>query len=491
MNHDPLRANTAPQKPFRIGLISPKGPLYRHRGGIFGKSLRYMPLTLPTLAALVPPELNAQITCCDEGIEDVDVNMPVDLIGLTVITGTANRAYELAAQFRKRGVTVVMGGPHVTLIPDDAAPHADSIVVGYAEETWPQLLRDYRAGRLEARYHQAPALSLADRPLPDRSVLPKWRYLTHHVFEATRGCIHNCDFCVVPSAWGRKPLQKPVEQIVADIVRQRSRHAIFVDLNLIANRHYAAQLFEALIPLKLTWFGLATTLLCDDEELLNLAARSGCRGLLMGLESISPANLRGSQKSFNCPDRYRQVVERLHARRIALQGCFVFGLDEDTPDVFLKTARFAVDARIDLPRFAIVTPFPGTQLYQRLQKEGRIRSTNWELYDGQHVVFQPAQMSAEQLARGTEEAWKYAYSWTNMAKRLRSTAAPWRVALSTNLGYRFYAHHLNRFYNCDTFHLPASREPDEPSTGEVGQLPILESLASPVQLTASLPREDA
>lgn len=478
--------------PLRIGLVSPKGPLYRHRGGIFGKSLRYMPLTLPTLAALVPTDLNAEIICCDEGIEDVDVDMPVDLVGITVITGTANRAYELAAQFRQRGVTVVMGGPHITLVPDDAAQHADSIVVGYAEDTWPQLLRDYCAGQLLPKYTQRPGLDLANRPLPDRSVLPKWRYLTHHVFEATRGCIHNCDFCVVPSAWGRKPLHKPVEQIVADIRRQRARHAIFVDLNLIANRHYAAQLFEALIPLKLTWFGLATTLLCDDEPLLDLAARSGCRGLLMGLESISAVNLRGSQKQFNCPDRYRQVVERLHARSIALQGCFVFGLDDDTPDVFLKTARFAVETRIDLPRFAIVTPFPGTQLFQRLHSEGRILTKNWELYDGQHVVFQPAHMTVEQLARGTEEAWKYAYSWGNMARRLRHTAAPWRVAISTNLGYRYYANHLNRFYNCDTFHVAATGESEATLMPAATELPgQLDMLTKPVHLTTAMRTEDA
>ena len=318
---------------LRIALISPKGPLYRHRGGIFGKSLRYMPLTLPTLAALVPPELDAEVVCIDEGISDVDLNLKADLIGMTVITGTATRAYELAAHFRRRGQTVVLGGPHVTLVPEDAQIHADSIVVGYAEQEWPRLLRDFVNGRLLARYTQAAHLDLTGFPLPDRTVLPRRKYITSDVFEATRGCVHDCSFCVVPSAWGRKPLQRPVEEIVDDIRRQQARRAIFVDLNLIADKQYAAQLFEALIPLGIEWYGLATTLLCDDLPLLNLVAQSGCRGLLMGLESISPANLRGCRKSFNDPNEYRQVVDRLHARRIALQGCFVFGLDDDTPDV--------------------------------------------------------------------------------------------------------------------------------------------------------------
>ncbi len=343
----------------------------------------------------------------------------------------------------------MLGGPHVTLIPDDAAPHADSIVVGYAEDEWPRLLRDLVAGRLRPRYTQSLSLDLAGRPLPDRSVLDRGRYLTDNVFEATRGCVHNCSFCVVPAAWGRKPLQKPVEDIVSDIRRQRARTAIFIDLNLIADKAYAERLFDALVPLSIHWYGLATTLLCDDLPLLDLAARSGCRGLLMGLESIEPKNLRDNHKSFNEPTRYREVVERLHERRIALQGCFVFGLDEDTPDVFLKTARFAVEARIDLPRFAIVTPFPGTALYNELDAQGRILTRNWELYDGQHVVFQPARMTAQQLQEGTERAWKYVYSWGNMARRLRHTAAPWYVALLTNIGYRHYAYHLHRFYNCD------------------------------------------
>src|ERR1700674_3875885 len=171
---------------LKIVLISPKGPLYRHRGGIFKQSLRYMPLTFPTLKALIPPELNAEVECIDEGIGDVDLNLAADLIGMTVITGTAVRAYELADHFRERGIPVVMGGPHVTLIPDDAQPHADSIVVGYAEDEWPRLLRDFVAGQLKRRYTQAPNLNLAGYPLPDRSVLPRWRYLTADVFEATR-----------------------------------------------------------------------------------------------------------------------------------------------------------------------------------------------------------------------------------------------------------------------------------------------------------------
>ncbi len=434
---------------LRIALVSSKGPLYRHRGGIFKKSLRYQPLTLTTLAALVPAELNADLQLFDEGIADAPLDLDADLVGFTVITGTAKRAYELAAHFRRRGIAVVMGGPHVTLIPEDAALHADAVVVGYAEDTWPQLLRDFAAGNLQPRYDQAPNLDLANRPFPRRELLPSRHYLTNDVFEATRGCVHSCDFCVVPTAWGRRPYQKPVADVVADIRQHGARKLIFVDLNLIADRGHAKKLFTALIPLRVQWYGLATVLLADDAELLELAARSGCRGLLMGLESISLQNLRQNHKGFNSPENYARVVERLHAHGIALQGCFVFGLDHDGPDVFLKTAEFAVEAKIDLPRFAIVTPFPNTALYRRLEAEGRLLTRDWELYDGQHVVFQPARMSVDELQLGTEAAWKHAYSLRSIARRIIHSPAPWPVKLGTNLGYRFYAHHLSRFYNCD------------------------------------------
>jgi radical SAM superfamily enzyme YgiQ (UPF0313 family) len=371
-----------------------------------------------------------------------------------VITGTAPRAYEISQRLRKRGVTTVLGGPHVTLVPDDAQPHADSIVIGYAEDTWPQLLRHFASsGRLEPRYAQAAGLDLGGRPFARRELLPGKRFLTDNVFEATRGCVHDCDFCVVPSAWGRKPLQKPVGEVVDDIRRHldrgRPRKIIFVDLNLIADRGYALRLFAALVPLKVQWYGLSTTLIGRDEELLALAERSGCRGLLLGFESISPANLKLSRKGFNRPDDYADLVAKLHRHGIAVQGCFTFGMDEDESDIFEKTARFAVQAGIDLPRFAIVTPFPGTPLHQRLSDEGRILTRDWSLYDGQHVVFRPKRMSVDELQFGTERAWKLAYRWRSIASRLARSPAPWHVRVVTNLGYRFYAHNLHRFYNCD------------------------------------------
>lgn len=434
---------------MKITLLSPKGPLYRHRGGIFRKSLRYQPLTLTTLAALVPPELNAEVRLIDEGIQSIPDNVGADLVGMTVITGTAPRAYALARRFRERNIPVVLGGPHVTLVPEEAQAEADAVCVGYAEETWPRLLRDFAAGAMRKVYTQAPDFNLRQPIFPRRDLLDKKNFLTQAVFEATRACVHDCEFCVVPTAWGRAPYQKPVDHVVEDIHRVGQKKIIFVDLNLVADPAYARELFTALIPLRVQWYGLSTVLIAHDPALMELMARSGCRGLLLGLETMSGAGLSATRKGFNKTVDYRRLVGDLHRLGIAVQGCFVFGLDDDTVDVFDETADFAIDAGIDLPRFAIVTPFPGTPLHARLEAENRILTRNWELYDGQHVVFRPHRMSVDELRRGHERAWKKAYRWTSIARRMR-IAGQWKpFAWLANAGYRYYAHRLHRFYVCD------------------------------------------
>ncbi len=434
--------------PLRIALVSPRGPLYRHGSGIWKKQMRYAPLTLTTLAALLPDDVPTEVTLVDEGIADLDPALDADLVGISAITGTAPRAYELADGLRARGVPVVLGGVHPTLAPGEAQAHADSVVVGYAEETWPELVRDFAAGRMRPRYGPTPGLSLAGRPHPRRDLLPKGRFAQAHTLEATRGCQHRCTFCVVPTAWGG-PMQRPVAEVVDDVRQMGARKLLFLDLNLIGDVAYAKALFEALAPLGVTWGGLATTLMARDEELLDLAARSGCRALLIGFESLSDAVLGESKKGFNRHQDYRVVIEALHGRGIAVMGCFVFGFDHDGPDVFAETAQFVHEANVDLPRFAVLTPFPGTPLYRRLDAEGRILTTDWSLYDAQHVVFEPAQMSPDQLWKGTEWAWKQTYRYRSIAKRLLGARTQPALAVATNLGYRFYAHRLHRYYTCD------------------------------------------
>ena len=434
---------------MKVALLSPKGPLYRNRGGIFKKSLRYQPLTLTTLAALAPPELDIDFTLCDEGIADISPDLDADLVGLTVITGSSMRAYELARHYRARGSAVVLGGPHVTLVPQEAQQHADAICVGYAEETWPQLLRDFAHGRMRPRYDQGHGFALTNLPFSRRELLDRRHYLTQAVFEATRACAHDCEFCVVPTAWGRKQFQKPVGHVVEDIRRFGKRRIIFIDLNLISDRAYAAELFTALIPLNIRWFGLATSLIGRDRALMELTARSGCAGLLIGFESICESSLGDIRKRFNDPTLYRALISDLHALGISIQGCFVFGHDHDTTDVFDETVQFAIDAAIDLPRFAILTPFPGTPLHQRLDREGRILTKNWELYDGQHVVFRPASMTPRELQQGHEQAWRDVYSYGSIMRRLAKSRTQLPIAVMANLGYRYYAQHLETHYTCD------------------------------------------
>lgn len=435
---------------MKIILISPKGPLYRSKGGIFKKTLRYQPLTLTTLAALIPAELNAEIELIDEGIVEVPDAIQADLIGLTVITGTARRAYELADAYRARGIPVVLGGPHVTLLPDEAAAHADAICVGYAEESWPQLLRDFAAGQMQRRYDQAPNLILgADMPFARRDLFDSRQFLTHAVFEATRSCAHDCEFCVAPAAWGRKQYQKPIDWVIEDIRRVGQKKILFVDLNLVSDMNYARELFTRLIPLKVQWYGLSTVLIGHDPALMELMAKSGCKGLLLGLETVSEESLKDARKRFNASIGYKKLIADLHHLGIAIQGCFVFGLDHDTPDVFDATVQFAIDAGVDLPRFAVLTPFPGTPLHHRLAAEGRILTRDWELYDAQHVVFQPLHMTPQQLAEGHERAWKQVYAWSAIGKRLWRAGNFKPLLVSANLGYRFYAHHLHQFYTCD------------------------------------------
>ncbi len=440
---------------MKIALISPKGPLYRHRTGIFRKSLRMAPLTLTTLAALIPPELDIDVEIYDEGIEDLPQYLEADLVGMTVITGTAARAYELSKQFRAEGKTVVLGGPHITLVPEDAQPHADAIVSGYAEETWPQLLHDFMAGRLRPRYEMGEGFSLrtpGNTPFARRELLKKGGYKSINTFEATRGCVHKCDFCVVPSAWGRRPFQKPIEHVVADIRQLGAKRMVFYDLNIVADRAYAKELFRALIPLNIKWFGLATVLLAEDAELLDLLVRSGCKGLLIGFESVETAALADANKRFNRPDKYAELMRILHRNGIAVNGTFVFGNDSDTIDSFDAVKEFVMTHGVDLPRFSVLTPFPGTPLFTHLENEGRILTRNWDFYDGQHVVFQPKNMTPQELIEGHEKLWHEVYSLRGISvrsiKRFRQRLSLMPIIVTANIGYRYYANNLSNFYTC-------------------------------------------
>jgi radical SAM superfamily enzyme YgiQ (UPF0313 family) len=395
------------------------------------------------LAALVPEEIEAEVTIQDEGVEPLDLEFSADLVGMTAITGTALRAYQIADQLRARGHTVVLGGVHPTLLPEEAARHADAVVTGYAERAWPELLRDFVAGRLQSRYHYPTGRQLSGLPIARRDLLKKNRYATVNSIEATRGCPHKCDFCVVPTAWHGIYAHRPVEEVIAELKTFEGRHALFIDLSPVEDVDYAKALYRAMIPLRIRWLGLATTRLAEDLELLSLAAASGCKGVLIGFESVSQDTLNGTQKQFHAADRYGEYVRRLHDHGIGIQACFVYGFDDEDDSVFERTVEFVDRTKIDLPRYAVATPFPGTPLYRRLEAQGRLLHRNWSLYDVEHVVFEPRRMTPERLQSGLQWSWEQSYSWRSFFHRL--SGAPWSILplwLSTNLGYRFFAEKL-------------------------------------------------
>jgi radical SAM superfamily enzyme YgiQ (UPF0313 family) len=433
----------------RILLALPDGRIHKLR--LFGDhyiSFREAPLTLTTLAALVPPEINATLTVVDESVQKIPVDQSFDLVALSCLTGTSTRAYELAAHFKSRGATVVLGGVHVSLLPDEAMQHADAIVSGYGEEKWPELLRDYVGGKLQKHYH-GNEISLENYSLPHTQYLKKHAYMNPHVVFASRGCKGTCDFCSVPAA-GMKWNTRPVGEVIDQIRKIPAGRFAFNDVSLLEDRDYAKELFTALIPLKKSWGGLCTSRIADDEEMLDLMARSGCIFLLIGLESINRATLKTMNKGFNKPDHYRNLVNKLHAKNIVVMGCFIFGSDDDTLSVFNDTVEMIDELRIDVPRYAIYTPFPGTEAFSRLLKEGRLLHRRWEHYDTQHVVFQPRHMTPAQLDEGFRQAYNKTYAVKSIFRRTTALMTRFPFSFMGNLAYRIYLSRLeneqNRIY---------------------------------------------
>lgn len=428
-------------------------------------SFREAPLTGTLLAALVPPELGLDVTLIDGSVSPIPLTEPFDLVAISLITGMALRGYDLAAHFRQQGATVVLGGIHVSLLPHEARAHADAIVIGFAEQTWPQLLRDWCAGCLKGEYrHLGPAM-VSGLPHPRRDLQKRFGYMMPRTINATRGCRQACDFCVapaVPLGWA----MRPVGEVVDEVRALRGRTFAFHDLNLTDNVEYAKELFSALRPLKKQWGGLVSTRVARDPELLDRMAESGCSYLLIGFESVSQTALRDMRKRFNAPDNYRTVVEALHDRHVVVQGCFIFGLDDDTPDVFERTVAAIDELRIDIPRFALYTPFPNTESYRRLKAEKRILHENWRYYDTQHVVIRPRNMTPQELDRGFVWAWRESFRVGIARKRVRWHRNT-RISAVGNLAYRLYGHRLKH----DRDRYPKTREVVEAWTSRVEPRP--------------------
>ncbi|MCL1838732.1 MAG: radical SAM protein [Propionibacteriaceae bacterium] len=427
-----------------IAFLAPAGAMHRFNGS-FGKSLHYAPLTLTTLAALIPAELNAEAVIYDETAGTIPLDLEADLICITCITGTASRCYAYADHFRAKGIPVVLGGVHPTLLPNEAAQHADAVVTGFAEHTFGQLLLDFSAKQLKPRYAQASDFSIAGRPTPRRELLNKKRYITLNTLEAVRGCSLPCTFCAYPAAFGKTVYKRPVNEVVAEIEALNCKVILFPDVNLIANREYAIELFTALIPLRKIWLGLATSTVGIDDELIGVFQKSGCKGLLIGFESVNQESQQYVSKGVNKVGNYAELMKRLHHGGILVQGCFAFGADNEDTSTFERTVEMVQQAKIDLPRYSILTPFPQTSYYRQLEAENRIIERDWAMYDVEHCVYQPALMTAEQLEAGTAWAWEQTYKISSIAARLAPFHRDAWLSLPLNFGYRGYAEKFQKF----------------------------------------------
>jgi radical SAM superfamily enzyme YgiQ (UPF0313 family) len=417
---------------MRVHLITAESPESRQLR--WGRLIQFPQLTMPLIAALTPPEHSVSHT--DEIVEPVQFDVASDIVGITAPTPSALHAYRLAREFRQRGVAVVIGGPHVTALPEEAARHADAVVVGEAEDTWPRVLDDSRHAKLETVYVSTRRAPLAGMPSP-RWDLIKGRRYGKSVTIATRGCPHRCDYCSIPLLYGPGTMRyRPVDEVAREVATSPTRAVVLWDDNLGANQNYAKELFRALAPLKKWWTSQCTANAARDEEFVELAARSGCKALFLGLESVSQESLEAANKGHNRVDNYCRLIANLHRHGIAVHLGIMFGFDQDDPGIFRRTADFLDDACVDVATISMVVPMPGTPTFRRFHAEGRILTTDWSKYDGKkHCVFEPALMSPSQLEAGTEWVARRFYAPGSIARRLAGSRAGIWWNLPRNVGY--------------------------------------------------------
>lgn len=401
---------------MKLTLIHPC--IGRRIGEPYIRTWQMEPLGPAVLAALTPPDV--QIAFYDDRMEHIPYDEPTDLVAISVETYTAKRAYQIAALYRRRGIPVVMGGFHPTLVPDEVAHYADAVVVGEAEGIWPQLIDDARHRQLQPVYRQSSCPPLQGIR-PDRSIFAGKRYLPLALIEAGRGCQFTCEFCAIHAFYGPHRRWRPPEEIVAEIREVNKPLIFFVDDNITAHREQAKAFLRALIPLKLRWVSQASITVAHDEELLHLIKASGCQGLLIGFETLNPANLDQMGKSFNTMrGGYEVALTNLRRAGIRLYATFVFGYDGDTQDTFRETLEFALRHKFYITAFNHLTPFPGTPLYERLYRENRLLFDRWWLHPDYRygmLPFTPAGISAQAVTEGCLWARTRFYSLSSIFQR--------------------------------------------------------------------------
>ncbi|MCX8117390.1 MAG: B12-binding domain-containing radical SAM protein [Desulfobacterota bacterium] len=400
---------------MRILLIVPRWPEKSFWDVI---AFKFPLLSTSLLAGLTPPR--HQVHIVDESLSPIDFDQEVDLVAITAITPLAPRAYEIADEFRRRGRKVVIGGIHASWLPEEAKAHCDSVAIGEADETWPEILADAEADDLKPFYRQKGRTDLSRLSLPRRDLLPKKGYLFHNLIQTTRGCPFDCEFCSVTALHGRTYRTRPVSEVEKEIqsLERSKAYIFFVDDNLFGHLGHARELLTLLSHYRLRWVSQGPIHIAEDEEILGLMAKAGCHGLFIGFESLREENLDLMGKRINRVGRYEQAIRKLHDQGIGVYASFVFGYDFDDESVFDEFLQFADRNRIDGAFLPILTPFPGTRIYQRLKQEGRLLTEDWSKYDMATVVFRPKRMTVEQLQEGFWRVNRSFYSLPSMLKRI-------------------------------------------------------------------------
>ncbi len=400
----------------------------------------YAATTLSTLAALVPPELGAEVVLVDEAVEEVPEDFAgADLVGISAMTCDAPRAYGLADQARRRKIPVVLGGYHATFLPGEAAGHADAVVRGFAEASWPSLLRDFRRGSLRPVYEEPWREAFASTlPTPRRDLIRRRAYTIPNTLEASRGCPHECSFCVVPPMHAGAYVFRNLERLAEDVSTMPPGPIALLDPNPFEDRERAAGLLSVLERAGRDWFTACSLQSLDDGRFLESLAASRCRAVVIGFESLDASSLARAGKSWNDVARYGRICRAIHDHGIAILGCFVFGFDGEDHAVFERTAAWVDEARIELVLYSVFTPFPGTPAWTRLSAEGRILTTDWSRYDGRHVVFQPEGMTADELQAGIRDVWRRTYGVRSILRRVVGAGTQVFVPLAANLFFRHF-----------------------------------------------------
>lgn len=378
-----------------------------------------IPLALPTLAALTPAD--TEVSIIDENVE-IDYQEPADLVGISFMTPLAKRAYQIADNYRKNGSTVVLGGVHVSMLPEEGLSHADAIVVGEAEESWPDLINDYRSKKLRKIYESSKQTDLSNLLVP-RWDLCKINHYNFHMLQFSRGCLFDCDFCSVKAFFGKGVRYKPIENVLKELEALKKiddkKVIFFADDNIICDICYIKKLLQVILPMKIRWFCQASINLANHSELLNLMYKSGCRQVFIGFESLSQESLNLMNKgAVNKVDAFISSVEKIQSYGISVFSSFVLGNDSDDKDIFEKTATFIEKSNIAFSLINVITPLPGTRLYRKLYESHRLISDNWENYNGKTVCFKPSKMTADELQEGYVSVLKKIYSYKKVYIRL-------------------------------------------------------------------------